>query len=329
MPGQRRTSGGWLALLPLWQLACGASAQTHVPPDGGSPSSDASGAFDAGSLPVDAMSGAGCMLPAAPADVCAAFPTGKVIPCSQDGGQPSQTGYLEIDTPGGAPMYVCATSWSSNPDIGYIFGQPATFLSDAQGCCGGTVTAATNPAVPELAIGSLGTPRIPSHIKPQELQDSVSGPIRQNPFAVVVTDAASGAAATAAIATWLPWAGDGKPHAAPDGTGAYYFASGFPVNYVVLETSGGVPSIVIGPEFELTADGKTPVGHPSLGVCPAGGGAPLVLNGGELHGTTINNHSGRLNYGPAATQQALDAAAKLFNCLGISVTSTQYDAPKT
>ena len=156
-----------------------------------------------------------------------------------------------------------------------------------------------------------------------------SGFIRQDPFAVVVTDTSGGAAAIQAMSTWLSWAGDGKPHAAPDGTGAYYFAAGFPINYVVLETSGGFPAIVIGPEVSATADGTTPLGHPTLGVCSAGGGAPLAMIAGEVHGMMINNHSGRYDYGPWTTAQTLDAAAKLFNCMGIQITETQYYPPKS
>ncbi len=311
-------------------VACGGSGQpsgtlSHVsqPP----PGSDAGAPFDAGS---SSPTAAACDLPAAPADLCAALPTGKVTPCSQDSsGQPSQTGYLEIDSPGSAPLYVCATSWSSDPSVGYIFGQPATFLSDGQGCCGGTVSAAAQPAVPDWSMGSLGAPHIPDHIKPQETEQSGSGPIRQDPFAVVVTDTKSGAAATQAISTWLSWGGDGKAHTAPDGTGGYYFASGFPINYVILETSQGFPVIVIGPEVSQMANGSTPIGHPTLGVCPAGGGAVLALIAGEVRGTTLNNHSGRYDYGPSATAQTLDSAAKLFNCLGIQITDTKFDLPKS
>jgi hypothetical protein len=179
-----------------------------------------------------------------------------------------------------------------------------------------------------LASGSLGTPRVPSHLKPQETQQPGDGPLVQDPFALVVTDTKSGAAATAAIATWLSWGGDGQPHPAPNGTGAYYFATGFPVNYVILETSEGVPAIVIGPEVSVTAPGSKPLGHPTLGVCPSGGGAPLAMIAGEVHGTTLNNRSGRYDYGPSATAETLDNAAKLFNCLGIQITGTMFTPPK-
>ena len=296
-----------LAMCPLWPVACGSNAQTPIHPLDGSSSPSVS---DAGASPtsqtdgastqsaVDAMASASCTLPAAPTDPCGAVPTGKVTPCGQDGGQPSQTGYLEIDSPESPPIYVCATSWSSEPSIGYIFGQPATFLTDPQGCCGGTVSPAPSPTVPDTAIGSLGAPHIPSHVKPQELKQPGSGPLRQNPFAVTVTDTSSGAAAVQAMSTWLSWGGDGQPHSAPDGLGSNHFASGFPINYVILETGEGFPIVVIGPEVNLTADGTTPIGHPTLGVCPAGGGAALAMIGGEVRGTTLNNHSGRFDYGP-------------------------------
>lgn len=317
-----------LSVLPLFAVACGGGAQTSSPLADGSSVTTPSDGGQPGTT-VDAMgAAAACVLPPAPTDPCSALPTGKVTPCTQDGGQPSQTGYLEIDSPGAAPIYVCATSWSPDPSIGYIFGQPATFLSDPQGCCGGTVSAAPTPTVPDLAMGSLGAPHIPSHVKPQEMEESGSGLLRQNPFAVAVTDTATGAAALQAMSTWRAWGGDGKPHPAPDGSGAYYFASGFPFNYVILETSEGFPVIVIGPEVELTSDGTTPIGHPTLGVCAAGGGAALAMIGGEIQGTTLNNHSGRYDYGPWVTPEALNSAAQLFNCMGIPITDTKFTAPK-
>ena len=52
-----------------------------------------------------------------------------------------------------------------------------------------------------------------------------------------------------------------------------------------------------------------------------------AMTAGEVHGTTINNHSGRYDYGPSATAQTLDNAAKLFNCMGIQITGTKYSAP--
>ncbi|MFL5307210.1 MAG: hypothetical protein ACJ8F1_18485 [Polyangia bacterium] len=321
------TSGGGGAAAMSGQVAdAGSPSDAGTPPSNHADAGQTHAPTDAAVM--DAAVANGCNLPAAPADICAALPTGKVSPCSQDGAQPSQTGYLEIDSPGSSPRYVCATSWSSDPSIGYIFGQPGTFMSQAQSCCGGAVSATAAPTVPVPSIGSLGTPRIPNHLKPQETQQPGSGMIRQDPFAIVVTDTKSGAAATQAISSWLPWGGDGKPHPAPDGTGAYYFATGFPINYVVLETADGFPVIVIGPEVSLTSDGKQPVGHPTLGACAAGGGAALALAAGEIHGTVINNRSGRYDYGPSATPQALDSAAKLFNCMGIQVTGTTYSAPK-
>ncbi len=319
---------GVFGIAAMFGVACGGNMQSPVTfsrdpqPDASAQSSSGS---DGGASNVVATA---CGLPSVPADLCGALPTGKVTPCSMDSsGQPSQTGYLEIDGPGSAPMYVCATSWSPDPANGYIFGSPGTYMSQPQSCCGGAASSTAAPTVPQSAIGSLGTPHIPSHIKPQETEHPGNGTLLQDPFAVVVTDTKSGAAATAAIATWTSWGGDGQPHPAPDGTGAYYFAAGFPVNYVVLETGDGVPVIVIGPEVSQAADGSAPIGHPTLGVCPSGG-APLAMAGGEVHGNTINNHSGRFDYGPSATAQTLDTVAKLFNCLGIQITGTTFTAPK-
>ena len=330
-----------LLIAALSGIACGGSTHGASHVEGGSPlpQSDAGVSLpDAGvSQPdggkktvgsIDAATSAECNLPSVPADLCAALPTGKVTPCSTNSsGQPSQTGYLEIDIPGSAPMYACATSWSPNPANGYIFGQPETFLSQSQGCCGGAVSATAPPTVPQSSIGSVATPHIPDHLKPQETEQPGNGPIRQNPFAVAVTDTKSGAAATTAISTWLSWQGDGMAHLGPDGAGAYYFEPGAPIKSVILETSDGVPVIVIGPEVSLAADGTTPIGHPTLGVCSAGGGVPLAMTAGEIHGTTINNHSGRYDYGPSATAETLDAAAKLFNCMGIQITGTTFTPP--
>jgi hypothetical protein len=327
-------SVGLLAASPLLGISCGgSSAQTSNHLAGG-PSSDAGASPSDGGqkvfTSVDAAGGGGCALPAAPADLCAALPTGKVSSCSQDSsGQPSQTGYLEIDIPGSSPTYVCATSWGADPSTGYVYSQPGTFMSEAQSCCGGAAASAASPTAPQPSIGDLGTLRAPTHLKPQETAQRGSGPIRHDPFAMTVTDTKSGAAATAAVATWRSWAGDGKAHAAPGGTGAYYFAANFPVNYVILETGDGLPVIVIGPEVSLAADGSTPIGHPTLGACQGGGGAPVVLTAGELDGTTLTNHSGRFDYGPSITEDVLANTAKLFNCVGIQVTQTKYYPPKS
>jgi hypothetical protein len=324
-------------LSALLGTACGGSSSQLA--DGSSPSSHA----DAAALPsgpsdggrkvitsVDASVGGGCSVPAHPADLCAALPTGKLASCSQDSsGQPSQTGYLEIDSPGASPTFVCATSWTADPSGGYVFGQPATYMSQAQSCCGQAAAPAVAPNAPQPSIGGLGALHVPNHIKPQEMQEPGNGLIRQDPFAVAVTDTTSGAAAAAAIGTWRAWAGDGQPHAGPNGTGSYYFPSGLLINYVILETSDGLPVVVIGPEVSLAADGSTPVGHPSLGVCANGGGAPLALMAGDVEGTTLTNHSGRFDYGPWVTEDTLNNAAKLFNCLGIQITQTKYYPPKS
>lgn len=225
-------------------------------------------------------------------------------------------------------MYVCATSWKPDPKTGYIFGSPGTYMSDAQSCCGGAATPVTAPTAPQAAIGSLGGPHIPDHIKPQETAQPGNGLIRQDPFAIVVTDTKSGAAAVAAMSMWSSWFGDGMAHPAPDGSGPYYFAAGGPINYVVLETNDGFPVLVIGPEVSLAANGSTPIGHPTLGACPAGGGAPLAMAAGQVRGTIIDNQSGRYDYGPSATAQTLDDVAKLFNCMGITISGTKYTAPK-
>ena len=100
------------------------------------------------------------------------------------------------------------------------------------------------------------------------------------------------------------------------------------MNFAIQQMPDGQPVLVIAPEVSLTADGETPFGHPTVGACAAGGGAPLVLMAGEVWGATITNHSGRFNHHPAVTQDALDNAVKLFNCFGISITRTTYYPPK-
>jgi hypothetical protein len=43
----------------------------------------------------------------------------------------------------------------------------------------------------------------------------------------------------------------------------------------------------------------------------------------------LTNHSGRFGYDTSVTPAALDDAASLFNCLGISITATMYYPPKS
>jgi hypothetical protein len=311
-------------LLLAGGAGCGGGGQSAS--DAGPPGSVTS--RDGASLP-EASTGAACGAPAAAADLCQALPSGTITACSVDGaGQPSQTGYLEIRAADGSRTFVCATSWSDGGSGGYWFGHPDQFMSDAQSCCGGGATPVPAPMAPQPAAGYLGALHAATDIKPQEMSQPGAGPIRENPFAVVVRDSAGGAAVAGAVATWLGWAGDGKPHAGPDGRGAYYFPGPILVNYTILEDAAGAPVIVIGPEVSLTADGKSPLGHPTLGGCAAGGGAPLVLMAGELGGTNLTNHTGRFGHDSSVTPDALNNAAALFNCLGIAVTGTTYYPPK-
>ena len=300
------------------------------------PAGNSAGDAAAGSAPIDASTSTDatgpvtCATHATVSDPCKTLPLGTVSACgSGDAGQPSQTGYLEIVAPDGSKRYTCATSWTEGGSGGYVFGQPDQFMSDPQSCCGGSPTPVAAPSVQRPTSGGFfGAPHPPSHIKPQESAQPGGGALRQNPFAVAVSDSAGAAAFAAALAKWQGWAGDGVAHAAPDGSGSYYFPVGVLINFAILETSDGLPVVVLGPEVSVAADGSTPIGHPTLGVCPAGGGAPLALMAGELHGTTLTNHSGRFGYDPSVTSAALDDAATLFNCLGISITATMYDPPK-
>jgi hypothetical protein len=276
----------------------------------------------------DAAAGMTCGAPAPATDPCKQIATGAITACGQDaGGQPSQTGYLDVANPDGSHAYVCATSWAPGGSGGYWFDHPDQFMSDPMSCCGGGPTPAAAPTAPTPAIGYLGALHAPRDIKPQESAAPGAGPLRTDPFAVVVRDPSGGAALQTALASWNGWAGDGNPHPAPDGSGAYYFPQFVLINYTILETSDGLPVVVVGPEVSVTADGKSPLGHPTLGVCPGGGGAPLVLMAGEIAGTEMSNHSGRYGHDMSVTQAALDNAAKLFNCVGIPVDKTTYYPP--
>jgi hypothetical protein len=325
-------------------IGCSAGGDSRHP-DSGAPSnsSDAGTMAPSGDAMADAtpstdaatadggLDAAASMCPAAaaPIDACNDLSRGTISPCGHDAtGQPSQTGYLEILAPDGSRAYVCATAWDPSPSGGYTFGQPGQFMSDPQSCCGSPPTPVVPPATPAPSIGSLGLLHAPTHIKPQEMSQPGVGSIRSNPFAVVVQDRAGGAAFSAALAQWQAWSGDGQPHPASDGTGAYYFSRSLLVNYTIVETKDARLAVVIGPEVSVTADGTRPLGHPTLGACTAGGGAPLVLIAGEIIGTTLTNHSGRFDHDPSDTPEALQHAAALLNCFGIPITSTMYERPK-
>jgi hypothetical protein len=311
------------ALLVAGAAGCGSDGHDQGSPQGTVGSGGRSG--DA-STPTASTA---CGAPAATGDLCSAVSIGTITACSHDaGGQPSQTGYLEIRAADGTRTYTCAASWSTGGSGGYWFDHPEQFMSDPQSCCGAAATPVSAPSAPQPAIGYLGALHAPRDIKPQESAQPGAGLLRQNPFAVTVADASGLAAFQSALATWHAWAGDGQAHEAPDGSGAYTLAEFAPINYAILETRDGQPVVVIGPEVSVTADGKSPLGHPTLGACPAGGGAPLVLMAGELAGTTLTNHSGRYGHDSSVTPEALDTASKLFNCLGISVTATTYFPPK-
>ncbi len=318
--------GAAVALL-LGGLGCGGGNSAAVAPVGGGGHSGADAGV--GSVPTDAAVQLTCPAPATATDLCKTLPIGTVSACSGgDAGQPSQTGYLEILGSDGSKKYICAGSWIQGGAGGYTFGHPDQFMSDPQSCCGGSPTLVAAPITPPLANGGFfGALHPPSHIKPQESARPGAGELRQNPFAVIVRDSSGGAAFSAALKTWEGWAGDGNAHPAPDGSGAYYFPASVLINYAILETSDALPVVVIAPEVSQAADGSTPIGHPTLGGCAGGGGAPLALMAGEIHGTTLNNHSGRFGYDTSITPQALENASALFNCLGISITATQYVAP--
>jgi hypothetical protein len=279
--------------------------------------------------PSEADSGAWtCSDPVPSDDLCQVLPRGTVSPCGLDpAGAASDEGYLDIALPDGSHLYTCATLLTDAELGGYWFDAPDALMSDPQSCCGGAPTPVEAPTPPGIALGPLGALHGPREVKPQEHAEPDGGPIRTNPFAVVVRDQSGASAYVSAAADWQAWAGDGIPHQDADGQG-YYFAAEFPVNYAIVETAGGQPVVVIAPEVSLTPDGETPLGHPTLGACPTGGGAPLVLMAGEIWGDVLTNHSGRFNHHASVTQEVLADAAALFNCLGISIARTTYYPPK-
>jgi hypothetical protein len=275
----------------------------------------------------DGQAGGTCDSMGPPIDPCGAVATGTIMACGQDSnGQPTQTGYLAIQNPDGSRTYVCATSWGES--TGYWFDQPDQFMSDPPSCCGGAASPVAAPTAPTPSIGFLGNPHAPHDIKPQETAQPGNGSLREDPFAIVVQDGSGAAAFQAALPMWNSWAGDGVPHTAPDGSGAYYFPEAVIINYTIIATRDGRPIVVIGPEVSTTSDQMSPLGHPTMGACASGGGAALALSAGELQETTLSNHSGRFGYDASVTQDALTNAQSLFNCLGIPVTTTIYYPPK-
>ena len=312
--------------LGLLGLGCGGGAMND--PDGGS-SAAPDGSADSISPGASETQAWGCDLPAPAVDLCTAAPTGTVVACSHDAkGTPSQDGYLDITLPGGSHVYTCATSWTSDTKGGgYYFNAPDAFMSDPMSCCGGAATPVESPPTVMPVVAGMKALHGPLEIKPQESAKPGAGLLRRNPFEVVVRDHDGAAAYMAALANWQAWSTDGMAHPGNDGTGKYYFV-GLGVNFVLIETPDGHPALVIGPEVSTTSSGKSPLGHPTLGGCAAGGGAPLALMGGEIVGQIIDNHSGRFNHDPTETAATLAEVAKLFNCYGISITGTDYQAPK-
>src|SRR4051812_12785886 len=114
------------------------------------------GSGAAGSGP-DAQPSGPCDSMRAPIDPCGAVATGTIRACGQDSdGQPTPTGYLEIQDPEGSKTYVCATSWGAS--TGYWFDQPDQFMSDPQSCCGGGAAPGAAPPAPTPPLRVLRHP---------------------------------------------------------------------------------------------------------------------------------------------------------------------------
>jgi hypothetical protein len=302
-----------------------AMADAHVaPPDAHVAPPDAHVAPPDANVPPpapDAAPPAGqCPLQVTPAAACAASYTGRVTPCSIDAnGTPSQHGWMDVERPNGTHGYLCATSWNSA--AGYYFAADRLhLLSASSSCCGGP----TASAAPVVTHPDLGTLHGPTYVKPQESTVANNGVLRQNPFAVIITGTAAAAVYRDRLTDWNAWAGDGQAHPAPDGSGSYYFPAPLPVDYVIIPGVGGEPLIVVGPEVTIDAAYAKPLGHPTLGACAGQGGAPLAYIGGTVHGTLLTNRSGRFGHESTVTPAHLEAAKDLFNCYGITITSTEF-----
>jgi hypothetical protein len=266
----------------------------------------------------------GCQLEMTAAQTCAIAWKGEVHACSTDpqSGTPSQNGWMDVARPDGTHGYLCATNWDSSG--GYYFHARTALFDSSNACCGGTGTALAWP----LADAVYGTAHGPTHVKPWETTASPAGPLRTNPFTMVLSNADSAAAFQTQRALWRSWADDGQPHPAPDGSGSWWFRSPLSIQYVLVPTADGRPLIVIAPDVSPDPALAAPQGHPTLGACPGSGGAPFAYVGGEVtHGTTISNRSGRFGHESTITQANLQATADLFNCYGIPITTIDYVPP--
>jgi hypothetical protein len=266
----------------------------------------------------------GCRLGMTAVQACAIAWRGEVHACSIDpqSGAPSQKGWMDVARPDGTHGYLCATNWDSSG--GYYFHARSTLFDSSSACCGGTGAPLTWP----LVDAAYGTAHGPTHVKSWETTASPDGPLRTNPFSMVLSDADSAATFQMQRVLWRSWADDGQPHPAPDGSGSWWFRSPLSIQYVLVPTADGRPLIVIAPDVSPDPGLEAPQGHPTLGACPGSGGAPLAYLGGDItHGTRISNGSGRYGYESTITQANLQATADLFNCYGIPITTIDYAPP--
>jgi hypothetical protein len=252
------------------------------------------------------------------AAACTASMTGRVTACSITNGIPSQTGYLEVERANGTKGYLCATVWTS--DGGYFFGDRQHLVAAASTCCGGPASTVAAPVTDPL----YGTLHGPTHVKPFETITRTGGDLRENPFTVVISSPAAAAVYRDRVAQWLAWSGDGQAHPAPDGTGSYYFPGDVPVNYMLVRSADGSPMIIIAPEISSDPSFTTPLGHPTLGACNLTGGSPLAYIAGTVRGTIVTNASGRYGFENTVTAEALENVKDLFNCYGITITTTEF-----
>jgi hypothetical protein len=244
---------------------------------------------------------------------CGIALTGAVTPCASN----PDDGWLEVRQPDGTTGYLCAVGYTETGGF-YLGDDRVHLVDDASACCDGS----SAPTLDWPATDAyFGVAHGPTHIKPWEMATDDGGTIRQNPFAVIVSNAASAAVFEEQRHLWQSWAGDGQSHS------GYWFSDFVAINFVLVPTVTGAPLIIIGPEPFADADFDEPIGHPTLGACAGHGGAPLAFIGGQVRHTTLNNHSGRYGHEPTITAENLDNTAALFNCYGISITDVDFTPP--
>ena len=307
----------------------GSRADVVVSPDADSPRTDGAASPDAGP-PLDAAAQGEDALPAPDAvpplpdvavpvgpDECPLLPDSTLTVCPADPEKAS----LAIVDPDGTTRYACAYKFVPLSS-GWNFVAPSnTYVATADECCGAVADPRPFPDAPLTPAGFLGKPHSADHIKVQELENGRDGGgIKHNPFAVVLTDEASGHALMTLMPMWRSWSLHRETRMAPDGTGPFRFLGS--IDWVMSQDAENNIVIVVGPEVYLPDNQRW--GHPTLGACATRGTA-MALNGGEIVGTVLDNNSGRFGVDPAGTEEALRNAAEVFKARGVDITAVKFN----